>query len=168
MTSSPAPQLHPDVQPFVFMLGTWRGRGEGSYPTIDDFTYMEEVSFSHVGKPFLAYTQKTRHGETGLSLHAESGYWRFPGPGRVEAVLSHPTGITEVEEGTVELGLDGSIVMRLATTAVSLTSSAKSVTGLERVVRVSGDELRYDVSMAAVGVPMQHHLSALLVREHHD
>lgn len=168
MTVAP---LHPDVSHMATLLGTWSGNGSGAYPTIEPFEYAESITFAHVGKPFLSYVQRTRSlggGTPGTPMHAESGYWRFPAPGRVELALSHPTGVTEIEEGTVELGLDGTIVMTLATTNIGLTSSAKSVTGLERVIRITDDELVYDVSMAAVGIPMQHHLSARLVRDQSD
>jgi hypothetical protein len=98
-------------------------------------------------------------------MHAESGYWRFPAPGRIEVVLSHPTGVLEVEEGTIEVTLDGTLVIELATTSVALSSTAKSVTGVERVFRIRDDTMEYELRMAAVGLPMQHHLSARLVRE---
>jgi hypothetical protein len=163
--------LHDDIAHMATLLGTWSGTGRGSYPTIEPFEYAESITFAHVGKPFLSYSQRTRSlggVAPGQPMHAESGYWRFPAPGHVEIVLSHPTGVTEIEEGTVELGLDGSLVMRLASTTVALTSTAKSVTGIERTIRIAGDELEYDVSMAAVGVPMQHHLSARLVRDQSD
>lgn len=161
--------LHPQLAPIACLLGTWTGRGQGEYPTIEPFEYAESITFSHVGKPFLAYTQRTRSlGGTGAPpqpMHAESGYWRFPAPGRVEVVLSHPTGVVEIEEGTVGTRLDGSIVIDLATTTVALTSTAKAVSALERRFIVHGDALDYTVAMAAVGTPMQHHLSATLYRE---
>jgi hypothetical protein len=153
-------------------VGTWTGTGRGVYPTIEPFDYAESVTFTHVGKPFLTYTQRTRSlgsgDRPGQPMHAESGYWRFPSPGRVEVVLSHPTGVTEIEEGTIEVALDGALVIRLATTKVALTSTAKSVTGLERVFRIHGDSLEYSVGMAAVGLPMQLHLTGTLVRDYPD
>ena len=160
MSPNPAPQPHPDVEPFVFMLGTWRGRGEGSYPTIDDFTYTEEVSFSHGGKPFLAYTQKTRDGETGLPLHTEAGYWRFPS---IELVIAQPTGIMEALSGDFEAGESGGR-FEFTCPDVVVTETAVTVARTIRRFTFDGDTLTYDMAMAAVGQPMTHHLSATLNR----
>lgn len=44
------PPLHPFVAPLSYLLGTWRGQGEGEYPTIPSFGYGEELRFSHSGK----------------------------------------------------------------------------------------------------------------------
>ncbi|HZU46044.1 MAG TPA: FABP family protein, partial [Mycobacterium sp.] len=93
-------ELHPDLEALAPLLGTWAGRGSGKYPTIEPFEYLEEVVFSHVGKPFLIYGQKTKAPADGKPLHAETGYLRVPQPGRVELVLAHPSGITEIEVGT--------------------------------------------------------------------
>lgn len=156
--SSPEPHPHPSIAPLAFLLGTWSGAGRGEYPTIEAFTYTEEVTFAHVGKPFLSYVQRTRNSE-GMPLHAEVGYLRPVGSDRAELVIAQPSGITEVHTGTVagtrvEFGIE----------MIGLTPTAKEVTSVARMIRVDGDELSYRLDMAAVGQPQQFHLEAVLHR----
>jgi hypothetical protein len=161
---SAVPDLHPDIAALAPLLGSWSGRGFGDYPTIEPFEYVEDVSFGHVGKPFLAYTQRTRS-DDGRPMHAESGYLRSPAPGRVELVLAHPTGISEIDEGSVTAEEDGVLVVEVHSTTIGLSQSAKDVMALRRSIRVDGDELHYTVLMGAVGLPLQHHLTATLHRQ---
>ena len=156
VTSSPAPRRRAALG---FLLGTWSGEGAGRYPTIEDFAYTETVTFGHVGKPFLAYGQRTARIPDGFPLHAESGYWRSTGPGRVELVLAHPTGIVEVQEGS----LDGRRLELRSTSDLEDGDGQGGHRG-RAVFEVDGDVLRYTVRMAAVGQPLTHHLAAELHR----
>ncbi len=163
-----APELHPDLTLLGPLLGTWAGPGSGSYPTIEPFAYNEEITFGHVGKPFLAYGQKTRDATSGLPLHAEAGYWRPAGPGRLEVVLSHPSGLLELQLGTIEASGDGGgAVIELRSSAVVGTPTAKSVTEVHRRFELSddGQVISYNVSMAAMGQPLTHHLHAELRKQ---
>lgn len=146
--------------PLAFLLGTWEGEGLGEYPTIPSFGYREQVSFVHTGKPFLVYSQRTWALDDGRPLHAETGYWRMGAGGTdVEVMLTHPFGIVELQEGTV-----AGTSLRLRSTTIGRATSAKHVAAIERDIDVTGEELRYAIRMAAVDVPLTHHLAATLRR----
>jgi len=153
------PPLHHDVTALAFLLGNWAGEGQGKYQAIRPFSYREEVGFGHTGKAFLTYFQHSWSTLDGRPLHSETGYWRVGPTGDVELVLAHPTGIAEIEEGTI----DGTR-LELSSRSIGLTSSAKPVTTISRSLRVDGDVLHYTLLMAAVGQPAQQHLSAELYR----
>ena len=150
--------IHSSVEPIAFLLGTWRGEGKGSYPTIDPFGYLEEVHFWHIGKPFLAYSQRTWSPDD-KPLHSEMGFWRPREGGFIEVVLAHPSGVVEIDEGRVE-----GTRIEVESTSVEVTSTAKRVNGLARTLEVTGDVLAYTLEMSAVGESLQRHLAATLRR----
>ena len=151
-----AVELPDALAPLAFLLGTWAGDGHGAYPTVENFAYSEETSFTYPGKPVLAYTQRTRVPPGGAPSHAEVGYLR-PAPVGAELVLVNPGGIVEVSQGTVR-----GTRLELATLQVVTTPTAKSVTEVRRVYERRGDVLSCRVDMAAVGQPLGFHLEAEL------
>lgn len=141
-------------------MGTWSGEGVGGYPTIESFRYGQELSFSWYGKPVLAYSSRTWALDDGRPMAVETGFWRpGDGPGALEVTMAHPTGIVEIYYGQVT-----SRQIELATDVVARTNTAKDVSALHRLYGLVDDELMYAIDMAAVGQPMQVHLSARLQR----
>lgn len=152
--------------PLEPLLGTWRGSGSGGYPTIEDFSYTEELIFGHVGKPFVAMTQRSRHAADGEPLHAEAGYLRALGDvGAVELVVAQPSGIVEVHTGTVASAPDG-LVLELNSVRVATTPAAKPVTAVCRRLEVSGPKMVSELWMAAMGeTDLVHHLRSELSKQ---
>jgi hypothetical protein len=149
-----------DEHPFAAIAGTWRGTGRGEYPTIADFEYTEELTITPVpGRPVAFWRSATRDASTTEPKHGESGYLRST-PQGIELVIAHTFGVVEASAGAFEAG-----VLDLHSTAVVGTASAKRIDEVERRVEFDGNTLRYTIAMAAVGVPMTHHLSAELKRD---
>ena len=159
------PQLHERLEPLSFLVGTWRGLGVVGYPTIEDGRYEQELVFAHDGRPFLEYSSRTwilddEGARVRLSAR-EAGWWR-PGasPRDVEVMLAHPTGIVEVYVGEVAFRK-----VELRSDVVARTETAKEVTALHRLYGIVEDtDLAYAIDLAAVGQPLQPHLSARLSR----
>jgi THAP4-like, heme-binding beta-barrel domain len=160
---TPAGEPHPDLAPLLFLLGRWEGAGIGGYPTIESFRFGQEISFGHNGKPYLIYVSRTwlldEDGVPVRPLATESGYWRPQPGGQAELILAHPTGIAEVYLGEIT----GARV-ELRTDVVARTATAKEVTAGHRLYGLVGDDLAWAFDMAAVGQPLQPHISAQLKR----
>lgn len=160
-----APTPHALLAPVLGLLGTWHGRGRGEYPTLDaDFTYAQEVTFSHDGRPFLRYEARAwLLGADDAPLRPsarESGWWRLQSDGRVEALITQPTGIAEIAVGRA-----AGDTIDLSTSEVARTPTAKEVKATRRRYTLTDDGgLAFVHDLEAVGQPLQHHLSADLRR----
>jgi len=159
----PAGDPDAGLAPLLFLLGRWEGAGIGGYPTIDSFRFGQEISFTHNGKPYLIYVSRSwlldEDGVPGRPLATESGYWRPQPGGEAEVLLAHPTGIAEVYVGEIT---DARIELR--TDIVARTATAKEVTSGHRLYGRVGDDLAWAFDMAAMGQPLQPHISAQLKR----
>jgi hypothetical protein len=152
-----APALHADVRALAFLLGRWKGEGEGVWPPGGPFRYREEMTFEHVGDAFLLYAQQSWSAEDDSPLHFERGFLRAGSDGRVELALAHPLGIVEVAEGTL-----AGRVLDVASTGLARAATGSPVTSLRRRIEVAGDALRYELWMATNGGPLTRHLGAEL------
>jgi hypothetical protein len=153
------PALHEDLRPLAFLLGTWRGEGDGAYPTTEPFRYREEMTFEHAGDAVLLYQQRSWFLVDDSPSHGERGFVRPGGPGRVELMLAHPLGVVEVAEGTV-----AGTTIDVVSTTVGVTSTGSAVVELRRSYSVDRDVLTYELMMAMRDVPLTHHLTGELRR----
>jgi hypothetical protein len=175
------------LAPLAWLVGTWAGEGVGGYPTVDTFRFAQEVEVTNDGRPFLGYTSRSwildDAGERVRPGGAETGFWRpaaapeasteppplapngdAPLPTlAVDLLLTHPTGFIEIWTGTVE-----GPRIAVQTDVVARTPSAKDYSAGTRVYGLVEGDLLWAFDMAAVGQPLQPHLSARLCRVEAD
>ena len=149
--------------PLAWLIGRWEGAGVVGYPTIESANFGQEVEFWHDGRPFLHYKSQAwlldDAGQQVRPLASEVGFWRPGADGDLEVLLTHPTGIVEIYVGTVE----GPRVT-ITTDVVARTASAKEYTAATRMYGLVEGDLMWVMDMAAVGQPLQSHVSAQLKR----
>jgi len=143
--------LHPDLNPLAWMIGTWRGKGRGEYPTIDTFEYAHEVVFNHDGRPFMTIVRPAA---------SETGFWRVKPNNVLEVNISHSTGITEGWVGQ----FDGPKIQLVMDQGYS-APSAKIVTAGVRLYGLVAGELFFAYDMAAEGQELQAHIWSSLERQ---
>ena len=153
------------VEPLEWLIGTWRceDSAQGSFPTINDFKYGEELTFSNVGQPMLNMSSFTWHPEKKVPMHQETGFLRIkPGTNQVCLVLSHNFGITTVEEGT----LDGHSIS-FESTNIGRMSFAKEpeVKKLCRGLKLDGEILTQTIFMETSKTPLTKHLEVTYVKK---
>jgi hypothetical protein len=160
--------LHPDLVPVSWLLGTWHGNGNGEYPTIEPYAFEQEAVFAHDGRSFLHYFSRTwvtdDGGERVGPGELETGFLRVGGDAEddgypLELVLAHPTGYAEVWYGLA----DGPR-LTLATDVVARTSTAKDYAAGQRMYGLVEGDLMYACDMAAMDQPMQSHVWGRLAR----
>ncbi len=164
--------LPPEILPLSWLLGQWVGVGTGHYPTIEDFRFGQEVSFSCDGRPFIAMHSRSwildDEGNRVRPSAMESAYFRPRPDNEFEALFTHPTGYAEVWHGKVTIAdiQDARITrasLEMSTDSVMRTASAKEYVGGHRLYGLVPDgDLAWTFDMSAMGQPLTNHLAAKL------
>lgn len=154
----------PEVQQLVdALVGTWLGRGEGGYPTIEPFRYREVLEITERSDhPALHYEQRTWRvtGEGDVVSHWETGLLRISSDGTVR-LLNAQAGRTEAMSGNWERRGDG-FVLRLASSEYAGDHRVRAST---RLLTVRPGSLGYSMSMETTATgEMSLHLEASLTR----
>ncbi|XP_032651775.1 peroxynitrite isomerase THAP4 isoform X1 [Chelonoidis abingdonii] len=167
------PQLNPVIEPLSWMLGTWLSDppGDGDFPTMKPFQYLEEVHISHVGQPMLNFSFNAFHPDTRKPMHRECGFIRLkPDTNKVAFISAQNTGLVEVEEGEVngqELSIASHSIARISfakkphveQVLLSFIWALGFQSSITRKFRLNSDgKLEQTVSMATTAQPMTQHL----------
>jgi len=156
--------LHPDLMPLAWLVGSWRGKGRGEYPNVPGFQFAQEVNFNHDGRPFLNYFSRSwiidENNEIIRLAASEVGFWRVKENNVLEVILAHNTGIAE---GWV--GIISGAKIQLEMDQGYSSPSAKIVTAGSRLYGLVEGELFTSYDMAAEGQTLQAHLWSSLERQ---
>jgi len=156
--------LHPDLMPLAWLVGTWRGKGRGEYPNVEGFQFAQEVSFNHDGRAFLNYFSRSwiidKNDEIVRPAASEVGFWRIKEKNVLEVLLAHNTGIAEGWVGLVQ-----GAKIQLAMDQGYSSPTAKIVTAGSRLYGLVEGELFTSYDMAAQGQTLQAHLWSSLERQ---
>jgi hypothetical protein len=152
-----------ELAPLAWMIGRWQGVGVVGYPTIESRNFGQEIEVTHDGRPFLHWHSRTwlldEEGNQVRPLATEVGFWRPLPDDEVELLLAHPTGIIEMYYGTTSPAK-----VEVKTDSVVRSPHAKEYNAGHRLYGYVEGKLMYAMDMAAVGQPLQSHLSAELKR----
>ena len=156
--------LHPDLMPLAWLVGSWRGKGRGEYPNVPAFQFAQEVSFNHDGRHFLNYFSRSwiidDNNEIIRPAASEVGFWRVKENNVLEVILAHNTGIAEGWVGIVK-----GAKIQLEMDQGYSSPSAKIVTAGSRLYGLVEGELFTSYDMAAEGQTLQAHLWSSLERQ---
>jgi hypothetical protein len=148
------------------LVGNWRGRGSGQFPTIEAFRYLEETAFTeNPGEMLVHFEQKSWLLDEGDNivkpLHWEGGFFIPAEDGRIDILNAQNSRRVEVLRGESRVE-DGCWFFRAGSV---LHGYDPRMAGTTREFEVSGDVLRYRICMATDKVgEIQPHLEAELKR----
>lgn len=149
------------------LLGVWRGSGQGNFPTIDAFTYDEEIVFtSNEVEPLICYEQKTwdttNRSDHTEPLHWEVGFIRSTEDGPIEISNAQNNGRVEVLRGQLSPPAKRSASLLLLLDSV-LHGHDERMIRTRRRYQIGSSTLSYEVEMATRNTPdMTLHLQASL------
>lgn len=147
------------------LVGTWLGKGEGGYPTIEPFRYRELLDITERSDhPALHYEQRTWRitEDREVVSHWETGLLRISSDGSL-TLFNAQAGRSESMTGTWRRD-GGGWKLELESNGYS---GDQRVRASSRVMSLDSKRLSYDMSMeTAATQEMSAHLHAELTRKH--
>jgi len=146
------------------LIGTWTGEGNGEYPTIESFEYLETMRFAKDERSIIYYDQNTRRlkGDLYVPSHWETGFIRITDGRNVTVNNAQADGRTEFLTGSLTKTESG-LVLELRSSSFLNDPLPIETT---RRIGVEGDNLHYTMYMRTTTNPrLDIHLEAKLIRK---
>lgn len=154
------------LESLAWLEGTWRieNCGNGKFPTIKDFKYYEEISFTCIGQPMFNYTARSYSvSEPRKPMAQSTGFLRVnPETNQVFLILAHNFGLTTIEEGEV---INNTIYLNSVDIKRMKEAKPPQVTQIRREFKLDGHHLEHVFYMATSNTPvLTEHLRAKYVK----
>lgn len=154
-----------NIKALAFLVGTWRGEGTASFPSINTTGYFDEIIFElDEDTEVISYIQKTCYkidGAKGKTLHMESGYIKIKESGACELSNSQSNGRTEVLN---LLMMRPGKVKQLYFVSHLFLNDPRMIKS-KRDITVEGDVMKYEMKMATQkNTEVQTHLVSTLYK----
>lgn len=97
------PSLHDGLLALLPLVGVWRGEGQADTAVDGQYTFGQQIVFSHDGENYLSYESRIwkldDDGEAVGPDQRESGFWRIDLKDEIEFICNHSTGVVEIFYG---------------------------------------------------------------------
>ncbi|MCX5421801.1 FABP family protein [Streptomyces sp. NBC_00078] len=163
--------LHKDLVPLAFLLGTWAGAGvhasvedsDEHSPDAEKCNFGQEVTFTHDGRDFLEYHSHTwvldNDGNKVRPLETESGFWRIDADRKVEVTMTRDDGVIEIWYGDLAKKQPQ---IDLVTDAVARTAASRPYSAGKRLYGYVKSDLMWVGEKQTPSVELRPYMSAHL------
>ncbi|RNC84417.1 MAG: DUF1794 domain-containing protein [Balneola sp.] len=160
------------IEPLTWVLGSWKGQGNGGFPTLSPFEYMDHIHFKVIEEAFE--TEPLIHFEeiawviesTRTTFkHWETGYFKPAPDGRIQLYICHNTGRIEITYGSyLELDLEKrSFELEFESNFIRNDEGTIATMASKRVLIYDGKKLKYNLEMSTSDVSsLSSHLTSVL------
>lgn len=97
------PNLHDGLLALLPLVGVWRGEGQANTVVDGEYSFGQQIVFSHDGENYLKYESRfwrlDDEGKPAGPDLRESGFWRINEKDEIEFVCTHSTGVVEIYYG---------------------------------------------------------------------
>jgi len=154
--------VNPQLLGLAWLLGTWEGEANGTWPGLGDFHVGQRVDFSSNGGRYLHYISQTYwlddDGQPSKPFSMETGFWFPHDDATIDVLLADADGWMENYKGTIK----GAKIEMTTDVVARIDSADEPYTGGMRLYGNVDGQLMWTWDRATTDVPIQPFMWATL------